>query len=214
MLKKSVLALLTLAVTFIAATCSAMTFNQPVKVGYYADFRAGGPSQAIGQGYTKKTSDSFIWGAGDSALTIKYHNNPAVGGGRGSSYTKGVYVGKTQINTKVIGPDLYKMTSTDGQVFYISLGTLPGLSQNFSIIGKCAGSYWNILPISALVPICADINNLDFSGAKELLAPYAKGNQLILPYTDNLHKDNKTTGYFVFTWDDAAQWFGIDRRDV
>lgn len=181
----------------------AMTFNQPQKIGSYRCTHAGGPSKATASGYTRATKDSFIFGTGDDALIIKYRNTSRIG--RGASETRGVYVGKNLVLNSTIGfPYIYKITSLEGDLFYLGIGN-PTIEQEFCLIGKCAGSYWHAIKMSDLVKYVSNIEYLDSDVAKRFGEPYTQGNKIIVPYTVS-----GINGKIIFTWDANVQWFGIE----
>lgn len=129
---------------------SSTQFNQPVYIGWYANTRAGGPSPAIAEGYDSKTYDSFTFGRGTEALTFKFENR-YYNGRAASSISKGVFIGKNFITKRIIAcPEIYKITDNKGRVFYLAKGITSGPEQVFLLMGKCAGSYYNVIQISDL----------------------------------------------------------------
>lgn len=67
-----ILTLLTMA--SLGGTVEAMQFSQPVKIGSYYNARAGGPSLARGEGYTKMTNNQCTFGKGENALIFTHKN--------------------------------------------------------------------------------------------------------------------------------------------
>lgn len=54
----------------LGGTVEAMQFSQPVKIGSYYNARAGGPSLARGEGYTKMTNNQCTFGKGEMHLFL------------------------------------------------------------------------------------------------------------------------------------------------
>lgn len=198
---------LLLSTLMFCTMCYAMEFQQPVNIGWYSNSRAGGPSKAVAQGYTSATSNTFTFGTGAHALTFKYKNNYGSMGGTSSS-TQAVYIGKQAVPIKCYGyPDIYRINSTEGDVFYLGVGVMAGPHQVFALMGKCGSQgYINAITMNNLTQYIKNLPYLDIPDARVLLEPYCQGNQIILPYT--VRETNKT-GRFVFTWDSRAKWFGI-----
>lgn len=209
-MKKSIL-LLTLLFMLISSFvyASATKFNQPVYVGSYATTRAGGPSPAIAKGYSSRTYDSFTFGQGEDALTFKFENH-YFNGRTMSSRTKGVFIGKNLVTQRVLAcPEIYKITDNMGRIFYVGKGITSGTEQVFLLMGKCAGSYYNVIRIEDLQRYCTDIEFMDHNGAPHIGNIYTKGNEIKVPYTRKYGNENYKAGEFIFEWDDNVQWFAI-----
>lgn len=187
------------------AFASSTQFNQPLYLGWYANTKAGGPSPAIAKGYTSKTNDSFTFGRGTEALTFKFENH-YYNGRAASSISKGVFIGKNLITKSIIAcPEIYKITDNNGRVFYLAKGITSGPEQVFLLMGKCAGSYYNVIRTVDLKAYCDDIEFMDHAGAPHLGDVFVQGDEIRLPY----FRDKVKAGKFVFKWNDEVQWFGI-----
>lgn len=187
------------------AFASSTQFNQPLYLGWYANTKAGGPSPAIAKGYTSKTNDSFTFGRGTEALTFKFENH-YYNSRAASSISKGVFIGKNLITKSIIAcPEIYKITDNNGRVFYLAKGITSGPEQVFLLMGKCAGSYYNVIRTVDLKAYCDDIEFMDHAGAPHLGDVFVQGDEIRLPYFRNKVK----AGEFVFKWNDEVQWFGI-----
>lgn len=187
------------------AFASSTQFNQPLYLGWYANTKAGGPSPAIAKGYTSKTNDSFTFGRGTEALTFKFENH-YYNGRAASSISRGVFIGKNLITKSIIAcPEIYKITDNNGRVFYLAKGITSGPEQVFLLMGKCAGSYYNVIRTVDLKAYCDDIEFMDHAGAPHLGDVFVQGDEIRLPYFRNKVK----AGEFVFKWNDEVQWFGI-----
>ena len=210
-MKKGILLLTFVFMLISSFACASTTqFNQPVYIGSYATTKAGGPSPAFAKGYSSRTYDSFTFGQGEDSLTFKFENN-YFNGRATSSRTKGVYIGKNLVTKSIVAcPEIYKITDNMGRIFYIGKGITSGTEQVFLLMGKCAGSYYNVIKIEDLQRYCTDIKFMDHNGAPHIGNIYTQGNAIKVPYTRKYNNVNYKAGEFIFEWDSNFQWFTIN----
>lgn len=197
--------------TGFSGTVDAMQFSQPIRVGSYYNARAGGPSLARGDGYSKMTKDRCIFGKGDQALTFTHKNiYSSVRNGRvlGASTCTGVYVGKQKVEKlSHLNGTIYRILGDHGEVFYFVYGGA-SVERDFALIGLCEGSYYHAIGMNDLNSyIGQDLRFIDSSDALQLSAPETFGDEIRVQVMD-FHKN--IVGQFIFLWDESAKWFGIN----
>lgn len=207
-----ILTLLTLA--SLGGTVEAMQFSQPVKIGSYYNARAGGPSLARGEGYTKMTNNQCTFGKGENALIFTHKNiysSPRNGRLQGSSMCTGVYVGKQKLDgIKSLNGTIYKIVGNHGETFYFVYGGAT-VRMDFGLIGLCEESYYHAIKMEDLIPyVGRDLRFLDSAEALHLSAPMTRGDKILVDVKDN---SQYRVGQFTFKWDEQAQWFGIEYQN-
>lgn len=189
----------------------AMQFSNPVKIGSYYNTRAGGPSLARGEGYTKLTDTQCVFGYGNTALKFTHKNMyGAIRRGRqeGSSTCTGVYIGQQKVESlRYLNGEIYRITGDQGEVFYFVYGGA-ALDRSFALIGLCEGSYYHAIEISDLSPyVGSDLRSVGSAADLILSTPRTVGDEILVDVKD--YRKN-TVGQFIFKWDESAQWFGIE----
>lgn len=189
----------------------AMQFSNPVKIGSYYNTRAGGPSLARGEGYTKLTDTQCVFGYGNTALKFTHKNMyGAIRRGRqeGSSTCTGVYIGQQKVESlRYLNGEIYRITGDQGEVFYFVYGGA-ALDRSLALIGLCEGSYYHAIGISDLSPyVGSDLRSVGSAADLILSTPRTVGDEILVDVKD--YRKN-TVGQFIFKWDESAQWFGIE----
>lgn len=189
----------------------AMQFSNPVKIGSYYNTRAGGPSLARGEGYTKLTDTQCVFGYGNTALKFTHKNMyGAIRRGRqeGSSTCTGVYIGQQKVESlRYLNGEIYRITGDQGEVFYFVYGGA-ALDRSFALIGLCEGSYYHAIEISDLSPyVGSDLRSVGSADDLILSTPRTVDDEILADVKD--YRKN-TVGQFIFKWDESAQWFGIE----
>lgn len=189
----------------------AMQFSNPVKIGSYYNTRAGGPSLARGEGYTKLTDTQCVFGYGNTALKFTHKNMyGAIRRGRqeGSSTCTGVYIGQQKVESlRYLNGEIYRITGDQGEVFYFVYGGA-ALDRSFALIGLCEGSYYHAIEISDLSPyVGSDLRSVGSADDLILSTPRTVDDEILVDVKD--YRKN-TVGQFIFKWDESAQWFGIE----
>lgn len=189
----------------------AMQFSNPVKIGSYYNTRAGGPSLARGEGYTKLTDTQCVFGYGNTALKFTHKNMyGAIRRGRqeGSSTCTGVYIGQQKVESlRYLNGEIYRITGDQGEVFYFVYGGA-ALDRSFALIGLCEGSYYHAIEISDLSPyVGSDLRSVGSADDLILSTPQTVDDEILVDVKD--YRKN-TVGQFIFKWDESAQWFGIE----
>ena len=189
----------------------AMQFSNPVKIGSYYNTRAGGPSLARGEGYTKLTDTQCVFGYGNTALKFTHKNMyGAIRRGRqeGSSTCTGVYIGQQKVESlRYLNGEIYRITGDQGEVFYFVYGGA-ALDRSFALIGLCEGSYYHAIEISDLSPyVGSDLRSVSSADDLILSTPRTVDDEILVDVKD--YRKN-TVGQFIFKWDESAQWFGIE----
>lgn len=189
----------------------AMQFSNPVKIGSYYNTRAGGPSLARGEGYTKLTDTQCVFGYGNTALKFTHKNMyGAIRRGRqeGSSTCTGVYIGQQKVESlRYLNGEIYRITGDQEEVFYFVYGGA-ALDRSFALIGLCEGSYYHAIGISDLSPyVGSDLRSVGSAADLILSTPRTVGDEILVDVKD--YRKN-TVGQFIFKWDESAQWFGIE----
>ena len=189
----------------------AMQFSNPVKIGSYYNTRAGGPSLARGEGYTKLTDTQCVFGYGNTALKFTHKNMyGAIRRGRqeGSSTCTGVYIGQQKVESlRYLNGEIYRINGDQGEVFYFVYGGA-AVDRSFALIGLCEGSYYHAIGIDDLSSyVGRDLMSVGSADDLTLSKPRTAGDEILVAVKD--YRQN-TVGQFIFKWDESAKWFGIE----
>lgn len=216
------------ALLFFTSSVAAMTFSQPVKIG-----EIGFPVQAPYHGF-------IVDGAKTNTGTPYNENEFTYKGAPLQTYVKGVAIFGDDKNAlfceydfdsndfatslKFGGRDNYvlnrtgtfkeilKIKSDSGLTFYVVYHEYCG--SHLNIIGKQKDGNWvNYIDSKKI----SDMHFNGKDGYKEdggviYEKPISKGDTIIIPYYRWYWQGNsETEGEIRLKWDDAAQWFGIEK---
>ena len=214
---KKILSLFVLMLLAISSNCFAMTFSQPVKIGFIFWSQRGGGFLFQGEDsndgikkdyhdyYKKYTYSKGVarYGNGADALYIYYDE------------AQGEYcnVGGNNINnTQRLGlfcAPIHKITSDEGITLYL-IGFLSGPIDIFDIIGRQKDGKWvKYIDCNDLTINYFGKNELGVAKYMQYSVPICQGNTLITKY--RYPKSIKDNGEMRFKWDEAAQWFGVEQ---
>lgn len=228
---------LTVMLLVIASNCFAMTFYQPVKIGfagvppyfgqnpkymggYFFEGTSYNDGNILRKAENPKESSEYgaglaRWGDGKDALYCKYQ----AGRNEKNHYLK--FGGKdSYLVSDSTRRDISKIETDEGITLYV-LYYRYNWYTDLSILGCLKDGTW--------------VKYIDTSGEfqKKYFGDYSngihwiiygsekvdsnpssyiicKGDTIIIPY--NVHSNSgKSSGEFRFKWDDAAQWFGVEQ---
>ena len=210
-----------LSVLFVAQSTFAMTFSQPVEIGWLGISQRQGAGGFMfknetannGNYYTgHDKNNTFSYGkgivqfeSGTDAIYLHYN---------AYEKNKTVLVGsndvKNTVNIFVFNTWIYKISTDEGLSFY-AIREFYGAESDWVIIGRKKDGVW-VKYIDT-----TNISERYFKRTKNISpvaysVPKTQGNTIIMPYDDMSGKKYiKNAGEFRFKWDEAAQWFGVEQ---
>lgn len=214
---------LTLMLIFIASNCLAMTFSQPEKIGGigfpvqtpYRYYLVNGASYNSGTPYTEQYNGKItykegiaVFGNGEKALYCQYVH--------ALNWKYAFKFGGK--NNYVIAIDsqykkIYKIDTDEGLTLYL-IERNSG-SERINIIGRQKDGKWVSYIDSE------KLSQIYFEGKEayksndgvHYYSPQVKSDSIVIPYKFQLNHNIINSGEFRFKWDEAAQWFGIEKVD-
>jgi len=208
----------------IASNCLAMTFSQPIEIGWIGISQvskgAGGfmfknetyNNGSYYTGYKKDNKDSYgkgnvQFGNGSDSLYVHY-----------DAYKQNknrVNVGSNNISNTVVldvfNTWIYKISTDEGITFY-AFREWYGPDSDWIIVGKKNDGVWvkyfytNDVTKKYFAPSRHGASSANYG------IPTCNGNTIIIRYGINgASGDKKPSGEFRFKWDDKAQWFGVEQ---
>ena len=216
------------AALLLTNTALAMTFSQPVKIGeigfpvqapyngfivYGADNNTGTPYFEEGQTFKGAPLQTYqkgvaTFGVGKDALFCDYDFetqdflHSLKFGGRGN------YVLLSDMSFK----DILKIETGENLTLYIFYHNY--CTSHLNIIGINNGAWQNYIDsknISAQYFGGNDGYKMDGSVIYEI--PICSGDKIIIPYHRwHWEGETETEGAIILKWNDAAQWFSIDKK--
>ena len=209
-----------LMIMMIASNCLAMTFSQPVEIGWIGWSQRGGGFSCKnffyndGDYYIKNNKNTYgkgIAGFGNNnsnALYVHYDYYEVE-----KSHNGTVYLGGKNLNNTVpiiiLNDWIYEIDSDSGLTIY-AIRFFYGPDSEFTIIGKQNdGKFVKYVDTQEISKKYFGIDTRGGASPIWYNIPKSKEDTIIIQYSNG--KNPKISiGEFRFKWDESAQWFGVE----